>query len=166
MKQRLGIAIALVHQPELVILDEPTNGLDPQGIADIRHLIKDLAKEEGKTVLVSSHLLTEIEQMAHQILIIHQGKKIAMGPTATLLDPTKSLMKLSTTNDAAARENLAGSEFAAYLLEREEGIYIALPTEQIAALHQYIVNAQIPILSLESKRSLEDYFLQITSQSN
>jgi hypothetical protein len=89
-----------------------------------------------------------------------------MGPTATLLDPTKSLMKLSTSNDAAARENLAGSEFAAYLLEREEGIYITLPTEQIAALHQYIVNAQIPILSLESKRSLEDYFLQITSQSN
>jgi ABC-type multidrug transport system ATPase subunit len=166
MKQRLGIAIALVHQPELVILDEPTNGLDPQGIADIRHLIKDLAKEEGKTVLVSSHLLTEIEQMAHQILIIHQGRKIALGPTATLLDPTKSLMKLSTSNDAAAREKLASSEFAAYLLEREEGIYITLPTEQIAALHQYIVNEQIPILSLESKRSLEDYFLQITSQSN
>ena len=77
MKQRLGIAIALVHQPELVILDEPTNGLDPQGIADIRHLIKDLAQKEGKTVLVSSHLLTEIEQMAHPILINHQGKKIA-----------------------------------------------------------------------------------------
>ncbi len=166
MKQRLGIAIALVHQPELVILDEPTNGLDPQGIADIRHLIKDLAQKEGKTVLVSSHLLTEIEQMAHQILIIHQGKKIALGPTATLLDPSKSFMRLSTTNDLLAKEKITQSAFAPYILDREEGIYFSLPTEKIAALHQFIVNAGIPIVSLESKRSLEDYFLQITSQSN
>ena len=166
MKQRLGIAIALVHQPELVILDEPTNGLDPQGIADIRHLIKDLAQKEGKTVLVSSHLLTEIEQMAHQILIIHQGKKIALGPTATLLDPSKSFMRLSTTNDLLAKEKITKSAFAPYVLDREEGIYFSLPTEKIAALHQFIVNAGIPIVSLESKRSLEDYFLQITSQSN
>ena len=166
MKQRLGIAIALVHQPELVILDEPTNGLDPQGIADIRHLIKDLAQKEGKTVLVSSHLLTEIEQMAHQILIIHQGKKIALGPTATLLDPSKSLMKLSTNNDVLAKEKITQSEFAPYVLDREEGIYLSIPTEKIAALHQYIVTAELPIVSLEAKRSLEDYFLQITSQSN
>lgn len=166
MKQRLGIAIALVHQPELVILDEPTNGLDPQGIADIRHLIKDLAQKEGKTILVSSHLLSEIEQMAHQILIIHQGKKIALGPTATLLDPAKSLMKLNTTNDVLAKEKIAVSEFATYQLDREEGVYFSIPTEKIASLHQFIVNAGIPIVSLESKRSLEDYFLQITSQSN
>lgn len=166
MKQRLGIAIALVHQPELVILDEPTNGLDPQGIADIRHLIKDLAQKEGKTVLVSSHLLTEIEQMAHQILIIHQGKKIALGPTATLLDPSKSLMKLSTNNDVLAKEKISQSEFAPYVLDREEGIYLSIPTEKIVALHQYIVAAELPIVSLEAKRSLEDYFLQITSQSN
>jgi ABC-type multidrug transport system ATPase subunit len=166
MKQRLGIAIALVHQPELVILDEPTNGLDPQGIADIRHLIKDLAQKEGKTVLVSSHLLTEIEQMAHQILIIHQGKKIALGPTATLLDPSKSLMKLSTNNDVLAKEKISQSEFAPYVLDREEGIYLSIPTEKIVELHQYIVAAELPIVSLEAKRSLEDYFLQITSQSN
>lgn len=166
MKQRLGIAIALVHEPELVILDEPTNGLDPQGIADIRHLIKDLAQKEGKTILVSSHLLTEIEQMAHQILIIHQGKKIALGPTATLLDPTKSLLKLNTTNDLLAKEKIAASAFATYVLDREMGIYFSIPTEKIASLHQFIVTAGIPIISLESKRSLEDYFLQITSQSN
>ena len=79
MKQRLGIAIALVHNPSLIILDEPTNGLDPQGIADIRALIQHLAQEEGKTVFVSSHLLSEIEQVAHQILIIHQGKKWLKG---------------------------------------------------------------------------------------
>lgn len=166
MKQRLGIAIALVHQPELVILDEPTNGLDPQGIADIRNLIQQLAKQEGKTILVSSHLLTEIEQMAHQILIIHQGKKIAMGPTKTLLDPAISLMKLTSSNDLMAREMLNVSQFASYLLDRENEIFLSMPTAAIPALHQFIVEAGIPILSLESKRSLEDYFLQITSKSN
>ena len=71
MKQRLGIGIALLHNPSLIILDEPTNGLDPQGIADIRQLIKSLSKDHGKTVLVSSHLLSEIEQIATHILIIH-----------------------------------------------------------------------------------------------
>jgi ABC-type multidrug transport system ATPase subunit len=166
MKQRLGIAIALVHQPELVILDEPTNGLDPQGIADIRHLIQHLAKQEGKTILVSSHLLTEIEQMADQVLIIHQGKKIALGPTATLLDPNVTMMKLSTANDVFAKEKILGSAFATYFIERDTVLFFNIPTAQIPALHQFIVAAQIPILALESKRSLEDYFLQITSQSN
>jgi len=166
MKQRLGIAIALVHQPELVILDEPTNGLDPQGIADIRHLIQHLAKQEGKTILVSSHLLTEIEQMADQVLIIHQGKKIALGPTATLLDPNVTMMKLSTANDAFAKEKILASDFATYFIEREAALFFNIPTAQIPALHQFIVAAQIPILALESKRSLEDYFLQITSKSN
>src|SRR6185503_12863000 len=79
MKQRLGIACALVHDPELIILDEPTNGLDPQGIADVRNLILHLSKEEGKTVFVSSHLLSEIELIAYSMLIIDKGKKMAEG---------------------------------------------------------------------------------------
>ena len=79
MKQRLGIAVALIHDPSLIILDEPTNGLDPQGIADTRELIKNLSYEHGKTVLVSSHLLSEIELIANRILIIHKGKKIVEG---------------------------------------------------------------------------------------
>src|SRR4029078_12940552 len=76
MKQRLGIAVALVHDPDLIILDEPMNGLDPQGIADIRQLINQLSKEQGKTVFISSHLLSEMEQVADSLLIIHKGKKI------------------------------------------------------------------------------------------
>jgi ABC-type multidrug transport system ATPase subunit len=75
MKQRLGIAIALVHDPQLIILDEPTNGLDPQGIADIRNLIVHLSNDLGKTLLVSSHLLNEMELTADSMLIIHKGKK-------------------------------------------------------------------------------------------
>lgn len=99
MKQRLGIAIALLHDPTLIILDEPTNGLDPQGIADIRNLIKYLAKQEGKTVLVSSHLLAEIEQMATQILIINKGKKVAQGSTQDLLDPHRTIVGVRTLED-------------------------------------------------------------------
>ncbi|MFY7900402.1 MAG: ABC transporter ATP-binding protein, partial [Chitinophagaceae bacterium] len=79
MKQRLGIAIALVHNPQLIILDEPTNGLDPQGIADIRNLILRLSREMGKTVVVSSHLLSEIEQVATRLLIIDKGQKLIEG---------------------------------------------------------------------------------------
>ncbi|HEX8313641.1 MAG TPA: ATP-binding cassette domain-containing protein, partial [Flavisolibacter sp.] len=76
MKQRLGIACALVHNPQLIVLDEPTNGLDPQGIADVRHLILSLSRTEGKTVFVSSHLLSEIEVIADNMLIIDRGKKV------------------------------------------------------------------------------------------
>ncbi len=79
MKQRLGIATALVHDPQLVILDEPTNGLDPQGIADVRNLILQLSKEKNKTLLISSHLLSEIELIADSMIIIDKGKKIVEG---------------------------------------------------------------------------------------
>jgi ABC-type multidrug transport system ATPase subunit len=163
MKQRLGIAIALVHNPDLIILDEPTNGLDPQGIADIRHLIQDLAKQEGKTVLVSSHLLSEIEQVASQILIIHQGKKVAMGPTQTLLDPNKAIIHIVTQHDEQALSILGISKYAQNIMQRNDGIYLSIATSEIPLLHQFIVAANIPLLSFELKRSLEDYFLQITS---
>lgn len=76
MKQRLGIAVALIHDPKLIILDEPTNGLDPQGIADMRNLILRLSKDYGKTIFVSSHLLSEIEIIADRMLILDKGKKL------------------------------------------------------------------------------------------
>jgi ABC-type multidrug transport system ATPase subunit len=163
MKQRLGIGIALLHDPALIILDEPTNGLDPQGIADIRELIKSLSKEQGKTVLVSSHLLSEIEQIASHILIIHQGKKMAEGPTETLLDPNKTIVQIKTLDDLAAKNILLQSDFKGHVLDRKEGLYLGIPKLQIPALNSYLVNAQIAVLSLESKNSLEDYFLQLTS---
>jgi ABC-2 type transport system ATP-binding protein len=90
MKQRLAIAVALVHDPELIILDEPTNGLDPQGIADIRKLIISLSRDHGKTVLVSSHLLSEMEQMATRMIIIDRGEKVVEGEMKELLDPSLS----------------------------------------------------------------------------
>lgn len=102
MKQRLGIAIALIHDPRLIILDEPTNGLDPQGIADIRNLILHLSREMKKTLLVSSHLLNEMEQIATRLLIIDKGKKLVEGTTSELFDPSQTLLELDTLNNAEA----------------------------------------------------------------
>ncbi len=163
MKQRLGIGIALLHDPALIILDEPTNGLDPQGIADIRQLIKSLSKDQGKTVLVSSHLLSEIEQIATHILIIHQGKKMAEGPTSSLLDPNKTIVQIKTLDDLDAKQKLMDSGYRSNILERSEGLYLSIPKLEIPALNTFLVASNIALLSLESKNSLEDYFLQLTS---
>ena len=162
MKQRLGIAIALVHNPQLIILDEPTNGLDPQGIADIRKLIQDLAKE-GKTILVSSHLLAEIEQVATQILIIHKGKKVVAGSTQALLDPQMKIVQLKTLDDQLALQVLQTSSFSQYLLKRNNGLFLKMPTQDIPKLNASLITAAVPIIGIEAKNSLEDYFLHITS---
>lgn len=162
MKQRLGIAIALVHNPQLIILDEPTNGLDPQGIADIRKLIQDLAKE-GKTILVSSHLLAEIEQVATQILIIHKGKKVVAGSTQALLDPQMKIVQLKTLDDQLALQVLQTSSFSQYLLKRNNGLFLKMPTHEIPKLNASLIAAAVPIVGIEAKNSLEDYFLHITS---
>ena len=163
MKQRLGIGIALLHDPQLIILDEPTNGLDPQGIADIRQLIKSISKDQGKTVLVSSHLLSEIEQIATHILIIHQGKKMAEGPTSSLLDPNKTIVQIKTLDDLGAKQKLMASAYATNLLERTEGLYLRIPKLEIPTLNAFLVASNIDLVSLEAKNSLEDYFLQLTS---
>ena len=102
MKQRLGIAVALIHNPRLIILDEPTNGLDPQGIADMRNLILHLSRHLHKTVIVSSHLLNEIEQISNRMLIINEGKKIVEGTVESLTDPAKTLVEV-TVDDADHR---------------------------------------------------------------
>jgi len=165
MKQRLGIAIALVHNPSLIILDEPTNGLDPQGIADIRSLIKHLANEEGKTVFVSSHLLSEIEQVANQILIIHQGKKMVEGVTKELLDPEKRVVQIKTLNDEQALAIMLTSSFSEYILPRNEGIFLKLPSHIIPLLNESLIKSGVAVMGIETKNSLEDYFLQITSNA-
>jgi len=162
MKQRLGIAIALVHNPQLIILDEPTNGLDPQGIADIRKLIQDLAKN-GKTILVSSHLLAEIEQVATQILIIHKGKKVVTGSTQALLDPQMKIVQLKTFDDQLALQVLQTSSFSQYQLDRNQGLFLKMPTQEIPKLNASLIAAAVPIIGIEAKNSLEDYFLHITS---
>src|SRR5215212_2517559 len=109
MKQRLGIAIALVHNPKLIILDEPTNGLDPQGIAEMRALIIHLSRDQGKTVFVSSHLLNEIEQVSDRLLILDKGKKIVESSIRDLVDPSSTFIKLKTADNDACYNVLSNS---------------------------------------------------------
>ncbi len=164
MKQRLGIAVALVHNPSLIILDEPTNGLDPQGIADTRELIRGLSYQHGKTVMVSSHLLSEIELMANRILIIHKGKKIVEGSSKELLDPSKTLVEIHTTDDSFAKKILSGSEWSDNLkAAKGEKILLQMDKTHIPALINYLVQNNIGILSAEPRHSLEDYFLSLTT---
>ncbi|MCX6209401.1 MAG: ABC transporter ATP-binding protein [Bacteroidetes bacterium] len=162
MKQRLGIAIALVHNPQLVILDEPTNGLDPQGIADIRNLIKSLSVEQGKTVVVSSHLLNEIEQIATRILIVDKGKKVIEGTTQELLDPNQTIVEIETSNNQITHTILAESVFGKTLQPLLGNIALTLHKNQIPELNKYLVNQNIAVYSLQQRHSLEDYFLRIT----
>ena len=164
MKQRLGIAIALVHDPKLIILDEPTNGLDPQGIADIRNLILHLSRDLNKTVIVSSHLLSEIEQVATRVLIIDKGKKIIEGNAAELFDPSQTIVELQTFDNGYALQQLAISAWGVHLQpQRDSAILIKLDRQQIPQLHRDLVDMDIQVLSLQPRHSLEDYFLQVTS---
>jgi ABC-type multidrug transport system ATPase subunit len=164
MKQRLGIAVALIHNPRLIILDEPTNGLDPQGIADMRNLILQLSKEMGKTILVSSHLLSEIEIIANRILIINKGKKIVEGNAAALLDPAKTVVKICTADDAAAIEKLKNTVWKNFINEGSS-ISLMMNKNEIPQLVAFMVNAGISVLSIIPQHSLENYFLSLTNQT-
>lgn len=166
MKQRLGIAIALVHDPKLIILDEPTNGLDPQGIADMRKLIIDLSREHGKTVIVSSHLLSEIEVMASRMIIIDKGKKIAEGKVSEMLDPSSTIVQLETTNNEQARDVLMQSQWST-LVEPSSGlIRFRMNKNDIPSLATWLIENNIGIVALQPKHSLEEYFLSLTNPEN
>jgi len=164
MKQRLGIAVALVHNPQLVILDEPTNGLDPQGIADVRNLILRLSKQEKKTVLVSSHLLSEIELIANRMLIVDKGKKMVEGSVQELFDPSAMLVELQVINIEVAAATIEGSIWKSNLQKQQQDVFIfKMAKKEIPALNAYLANHGVEVLSLQQRHSLEDYFLSLTS---
>ena len=162
MKQRLGIACALIHDPELIILDEPTNGLDPQGIADIRNLILHLSKNEGKTIFVSSHLLNEMELIADSMLIIDQGKKLAEGKVHDLLNPADTLVEIDTTNNETTKAILQQSQWSIGLQLSEKTI-LKMHRKEIPNLTKFLVEQNVEILAIVPKHSLEDYFLSLTT---
>ncbi len=165
MKQRLGIAVALVHNPRLIILDEPTNGLDPQGIADMRNLVLHLSRDLGKTIVVSSHLLSEIELVANRMLIIHKGKKIVEGNVAELLDPSKSLVEIETENDAETREKLLQTKWRSAVQNNANALQLKMNKEDVPMLIAEMVLLQVQVLSINPMHSLEDYFLSLTTQA-
>jgi ABC-type multidrug transport system ATPase subunit len=163
MKQRLGIATALVHDPALIILDEPTNGLDPQGIADIRDLIRRLSRDHQKTLIVSSHLLSEIELIADSLLILHKGEKRIEGKMNELLNPAETIVELELGNSAAASILLQQTEWIGSVDWRSDlQCCVRMPKNRIPELVRLLSEADIPVHAVASKHSLEYYFLQLT----
>ncbi len=161
MKQRLGIAAALLKEPELLILDEPTNGLDPQGMADVRNLITELGKGD-RTVLVSSHLLGEVEQMCTRIGVIRKGKLVAEGTIDELRGNSKLLIRAKPTDQAMAV--LAAECGADKVKVTDDGAFsLSVEPARAAELNRRLVQAGIDVTELrESERSLEDVFMELT----
>mgnify|MGYP001300065430 CR=1 FL=1 len=163
MKQRLGIATALLGSPELLILDEPTNGLDPSGILEMRELIKRMPEEHGITVLVSSHLLSEIEQTATQVGIINRGKLIFQDSTEALRLRSGTGIRLCVDRADTAWKMLLANGIRA---ERADGNRLLLnheSDEKLARIVKFLVYNDIAVYRVEEeKRSLEDMFLELT----
>ncbi len=165
MKQRLGIAVALVHNPDLVILDEPMNGLDPQGMADVRNLIHHLSKDLGKTIFISSHLLSEMEQVADSLLIIHRGKKIVEGNMQELLNPELSSIEIETDSaDELQRQLLSAGWSSTINIINGQKLALHLKRDEVPVLISRVGAMNVPVYSIRRKHSLEDYFLSVTSQ--
>lgn len=163
MKQRLGLAQALIHDPELIILDEPTTGLDPQGMKEVRDLILHLSKDKGKTIFLSSHILSEVEIIANRMIIINKGNSIVEGDVQDLLNSGKMTVKfevdkaeetLKLINESAWKEKLNSYSSTAFLFNLEK--------EETAELNKYLNNNNISVSAVVPTRSLEEYFLSIT----
>ena len=165
MKQRLGLAAALLGYPRLLILDEPTNGLDPAGIQEMRELIQSLPGRFGMTVVVSSHLLGEIDQMADHVAIIREGELVFQDTLEALHGRSRHHLALRTTNNAVARNLLAQQDVAC----TEEAGYLILPilSDELAAqLTQFLARQRLGIVRLEERqKSLEDIFLELTGKA-
>jgi lantibiotic transport system ATP-binding protein len=165
MKQRLSIAIALLHDPELLILDEPTNGLDPSGIIETRELIKNLNREHGKTILVSSHLLNEVEKMATHVGIIHKGKLLFQGPLQELqqLKIQQSAIEVEVSDTAKAQQLL--HQFPVRQVNGTKVLVNFESKQRTAQLNKLLVQEGVDVYQVAvTDNDLENLFIQITSQ--
>ncbi len=166
MKQRLGIAQALLHDPELIILDEPTTGLDPQGIKEIRELIIHLSENEKKTIFLSSHILKEIELVASRMIIINNGKTQVEGNVEELLNSSEMKVRVEVDDVHKAMALVNNSSWSKQFIEIENNkIVFELEKEQISSLNKFLVENNVDVNSLVPIRSLEDYFLKITNEA-
>lgn len=164
MKQRLGIAQALLHDPELIVLDEPTTGLDPQGMKEIRDLILRLSKDENKTIFLSSHILSEIELVANRMIIINKGKKIVEGEVSNLLNSNKVKVTVEVENIITVKNILETTKWLNQIESISANkINFNLEQNEIPLLNKFLVENGIMVNALVPVRSLEDYFLNLTS---
>jgi ABC-type multidrug transport system ATPase subunit len=165
MKQRLGIAQSLVSNPKLVILDEPTNGLDPQGMKEIRELIKNLSAAENITVFISSHLLHEIEQIATRMAIISQGKLIAQGNVKDLLNAEEGKYYFKVNDNGKAAMLLKDKYGATGITAANDGIECIINNEIVPDINKCFVENNLEVSAIIPRRSLEEYFLSVTDNN-
>lgn len=166
MKQRLGLAQTLLHDPNLIILDEPTTGLDPQGIKEIRDLIIYLSKEKQKTIFLSSHILKEVQLIANRMIIINKGTTQIEGNVDDLLSADNFLVSFDVNNIDAAYGLIENSQWRNNFKEIiKNEIIFELSKDEISQINKYFVQNNIDVNAVVPTRSLENYFLKITEGS-
>ena len=161
MRQRLALAAALLHDPQLVILDEPTNGLDPAGMREVRQLIRNLG-EMGKTVFVSSHLLHEVEQTCTHVGILKQGRLLAQQPVSDLLRQGQAL-ELEATDGEAAERALAGLDWVTAVTRQDNRLLVQAPLPRAADISRTLAEHGVYLSELRPhENTLEEFFLEVT----
>ena len=167
MKQRLGIALALVGEPDLLILDEPINGLDPQGIVEVRETIQKLAKERGMTICISSHILEELSKIATDYGIIHNGCLVQELTREELMKKCSERIELTLDNPKQAIPVLDDMGFSSYQVIDKEHIHIFERLGESASLNMELAKAGIPVKGISiTSEELENYFLRLTGGDN
>ncbi|HFU5874226.1 bacitracin ABC transporter ATP-binding protein [Enterococcus faecium] len=163
MRQRLAIANALITNPEFLILDESTNGMDPAGMAEMREIIQRLVKERGITVLLSSHLLDELSQIATHYGILHEGHLIKELSKEELAQESRQFIKIDTSATEQAVTVLDSLGYRDYFVQSSRVIQLFEGIDQVAAINQALVEAKVPVDGIHLVgQKLEDYFLQLT----
>jgi len=162
MKQRLGIAQALLHSPELIVLDEPTSGLDPRGMKDVRELIRELGAA-GTTVFLSSHLLHEVEQVCTRAVIINRGKMVVQGPVSELR-PQSDAVKVLTGDQGRAADTLRAQFGASSVLEDEGFLIVQADEDAVPEMVRRLVADGVAVRAVvpAPEQGLEDFFLELT----
>ena len=162
MRQRLGIAQAILHRPRLLILDEPTTGLDPQGMYEVRHMIRRLARDEGMTVFLSSHLLGEVEQICTHMAVLNEGQLMVSGPVEQFLSPeSATLAELQAEPLQRAREVLAGLPFVRDVADHGQGIRFRVDHRHRPEVTRALIEQEVQVYSFTPVSRLEDYFLSL-----
>ena len=162
MKQRLGIAQALLTKPELIILDEPTAGLDPQGMKEVRDLIKELSAESGRTIFLSTHLLSEVEQVATRMAVINRGELIAQGSVSELLDREPTDYTLQASPYDLALDVVRKLPWVKVLSSERGQMEVRVEGGRASDLNRFLMTNDIEVASFYPHRTLEDFFLKIT----
>jgi ABC-2 type transport system ATP-binding protein len=167
MKQRLGLAQTLLHDPELIILDEPTTGLDPQGMKEIRDLVLLLSKEKGKTIFLSSHILHEVEIVANRMVIINKGKTISEGYVSDLLNTAQMQITFEVNDGPKAVSILQESSLPIRISSASDTrLIVFVDKAEISAVSRYLFTHGIEISAMIPARSLEEYFLKLTDKES